>query len=340
MEISRSYTRLSAQLDWLLGQRGVTEAAIATAVGEVLRGAPAGPLFPRGSLENVILRLAWVWGFRAPWLDPLFLAMAPLELEAVRAGETTLAKALALVVEVEQRAVPDRPLREQVRALLGDEAEAIETLWSADGSVLAPALAGLAARRQTPEAAVLIDQVAAEVARLVAARSGPGVPEDELRRAMLGERAAQQAVARAGLTQAQFTAAVEALRGTMSPAERFISEAAEACGNFDYGVETGVITAALLGQYVAHVFSAIVNREAIPELGPPHLKGPLQWLCDLYVDACNADPTAAAYCERQAARIGAGEGTTAELAAELARRWLAARGADAALAEVAARRRG
>lgn len=339
MEISRSYERLSAQIDWLLGQRGITERAVAEAIRGALAGQPAGPLFPRGSHENVVLRLACAWGLRAPWLDPRFLVMTPLELQAVSDGQTTLVKAFALVAELERRELPGTSLRERVRALVGDEAKSIETWWSADRAVLAPALAGFRERMQTPGASALLDEVSADVARLVAERAAPRDFKDDLRRAMLGERAAADAVVRAGLSQEQVTAAMEALRAAMSPADRFISMAVEACGNFDYGVETRVITAQLLGQYLQHLFLAIENRQPIPELGPPHLMGPLKWLCDLFVDACNADPTARAYCEQQAAQIGAGEATTAELAAALARRWIAAKGIDAVLAQVEALRR-
>lgn len=311
---------MAAQLEWLLGQRGVTEPAIAEGVRAAITGQPIGAAFPRGSHENIILRLACVWAIRAPWLSPRFLVMTPLELQAVADGQTTLAKALALVAEVEQRAIPPSPLSTRVRALVQADALDIEALWSAEGASLTPLLRELHERLRSPEGLALLDAVSAELATVVAETSSPPPFEVALRSAMLGDRAAMQTVIDTGLTDDQLAAAISRVRATLSAEEQFLAKAVQAGGAFDAGVVQGALTASLLGQYLQHVFSALVRREPVPQLGPTHLVEPLQWLCDLFVDAFNADPAVAARCEAHALAIGRGEATTAQLTAELAGR--------------------
>lgn len=360
-DILRSYARLAGQIDWLLNQRGVTEAGVAEAIRTAITGEPLGDTFPAGSSQaNTVVRLACVWGLRAPWLEPTFLAVTPVELSAVGEGRAALRDAFGLVQELERRAVPDSPLRDRVRALLTDAVPAIASLWSADGAALLPPLRAARARLQTPDGLALLDEVSDALAsrvlarasataegaglalpdavmrgRLLDALAAAGMSEEaftaQLRLAVLGDPAAESQLAGSGLPLDVLSAASEALLASLPPAERFVGTAAWACGNFDHGVKTGVISADLLGQFLLHLFSAIADRQAIPTLGPEHLLGPQKWLCDLFVDAGNADPSTFRYVDEQCARIRRAEGTTAELAAGLAQRLIAAVGADEAL---------
>ena len=361
-DILRSYSRLSGQIDWLLNQRGVTEAGVADAIRAAILGEPLGARFHAGSSQaSTVVRLACVWGLRAPLLEPTFLAMTPGELSAVSEGRTELRDAFAFVQDLERRAPSASPLLDRMRALFADEVPAITSLWSADGAALLPHLLAARARLQTPEGQALLDEAADALAlartsataagadlappdaamrgRLLDALAAAGITEEaftaRLRMAVLGDPAAASQLAASGLSLDVLSAASEALLASLPPAERFVGTAARECGNFDHGVHTGVISAELLGEFLLQLFSAIADRQPIPTLGPDHLLGPQKWLCDLFVDVGNADPSTFTYVAEQCARIRRAEGSTAELAANLAQRLIAAVGVDEALGRFA-----
>lgn len=325
MDVARSYSRMSAQLTWLLEQSGFTERNVAEAIQAVIVGDPVALRFPASSHENVVVRLACVWAIRAPWLAPRQLAMTPLELQAVAEGQRTLAAGLARLAELERRPSPETPLATSVRALVQGQLLDIETLWSAEGASLRPLLRQLRERLQSPEGAALLDTAADELVSAVE-EEAQAAPLEALRAALLGDRAASKLVQEAGLTGEALAEAIARTQASFTEEERFVSNAVQAGDAFDAGVVQGVITTQLLSRYLNDVMIALMARQPIPQLGPDHLIDPLQWFCTLFVDAANADPNVYARCDEYLRAIEKGEATTAELTAEMARRLLVAKG--------------
>lgn len=176
-EIARTYDRLAAQITWLLGERGVDDAGIARAVLCEMRGEPVAAPFTTAGHRNVLGRLALLWLWRGPVLASVLVVSGPARLEQIAAGEGTIADALAPLRALEIEAEQDDPLLARLRAILGDEPDAITDLWSLDGWALAKRLEGIRQRLSSPEAGEVLDAIATsvadKVAESVAMESGP-----------------------------------------------------------------------------------------------------------------------------------------------------------------------
>ena len=164
--IDRCYTRILGQLDWLRGQSGVTEPALARAVAAVLRNTPVEEAFPEGSHLNVVMRLAVLWGLRGPWLTTEFLLSGVIRLEQVAAGQSAMSDGVnaLLVLERERADHKPTPLHERLRSLLGADAENVEDLWSQEAYALRPIIAAWQERMRSPEAGKILDEASDAVA--------------------------------------------------------------------------------------------------------------------------------------------------------------------------------
>jgi tetratricopeptide (TPR) repeat protein len=181
--IARTYERLGGQIEWLTLQPGLDEEAVAQAVTAALRGQPLDRRFASGGQQNVILRLATLWALRGPFLSGTFLVTGPARLDGVAAGTGTLAEAVRTLAAWETRGAPSLPadLQARLRALLGPEAAAIESLWSEEAWTLAPRLVAWRERLASPAGCALLDEVSAAVAQAAAAPvRGPLATVDEL----------------------------------------------------------------------------------------------------------------------------------------------------------------
>lgn len=180
--IERSYARLLAQLDWLSTQPGVDAQATARAVAAALRGTPIEEPFPEGSRQNVLWRLAFLWGLRGPWLAMEFLVSGPARLEQVAEGTATLRAGVEALLELERARVHHRPspLHERLRELVGPEAERIDALWSLEAWTLRPILDAWQLRVRSEEGGRVLDDISDAVAAGVS-EAASGVAAEVLR---------------------------------------------------------------------------------------------------------------------------------------------------------------
>ena len=165
-DISRTYDRLGAQIEWLSSQSGFEESVIAKAVLDALSGSPIASVFGNHSHGNVIWRLAVLWGMRAPFLLGSFFVSGPLHLRNVVDGKTTLALAMATLrkSEAARREDLSPALRSKVLSLVGPEVVDISTLWSEEGPALSPRLQAFRVRKSSDEGKSTLDEVVGEVA--------------------------------------------------------------------------------------------------------------------------------------------------------------------------------
>lgn len=176
-DIARTYDRLAAQITWLLGERGVDDAAVARAVLCTMRGEAVAEPFTTAGHRNVLGRLALLWLWRGPVVASLLVVSGPARLEQIAAGEGTIADAVAPLRALELGPAQEDGLLPRLRAILGDEEEAITDLWSLDGWALESRLKEMRQRLSSAEAREVLeaiaDDVAGKVAEKVVEQSGP-----------------------------------------------------------------------------------------------------------------------------------------------------------------------
>jgi len=171
-----------------------------------------------------------------------------------------------------------------------------------------------------PESASAIEALLASLER-----AGLAVPafEAQLREVMLAGELHLLTWMAAGLPPEQLEAAAQALLGALTPREQFLAQAVQAGTILDSLVRGGALTSAQLSQFLQMLFTAIVHRQPLPLLGGPEntqLAGAQQWLCDLFVDAVNADEGVLALVPMHVDLIAADQRTVAQLCGFLAER--------------------
>jgi hypothetical protein len=112
--------------------------------------------------------------------------------------------------------------------------------------------------------------------------------------------------------------AAQWLGATFSEAERFQATAVQAGTIFDGLVSRGAMSPAELAAYFQQVMGALVRREPIAPLQDAAANDALQWLCDLVVDAANADPAVLVFAPLRVNLVASGESTAAAFFAYLA----------------------
>ena len=168
-DIARTYDRVSAQVTWLLGERGVDDAAVAKAILSVIRGEPVGlAALTATNRRNVVGRLSLLCLWRGPFLAKTFLASGPIRLERVAAGEGTIGGLLGELRTMEGAPREDDALLTRLRALLGEPDDLVENLWSLEDPSLQATVDAVRARLASDEGRAIVDLVASEVARQVA----------------------------------------------------------------------------------------------------------------------------------------------------------------------------
>jgi len=162
-EIGRTYDRVGAQITWLLGERGVDDAGIATNVIRAMRGEPVAEPFTISNRRNVIGRLALLWLWRGPFLAKEILVAGPLLLERLAAGEGTMSEAMGTLHALEREPTEVDPLLARLRAVLVDDADAIADVWCLEERGLQERIDAIRARLSTPEGREVLEGVLTEM---------------------------------------------------------------------------------------------------------------------------------------------------------------------------------
>ena len=173
-DIERSYVRIRAQVDWLLAQASVDEPTVARAVAAALQGTPILGI-AEGPRQNVIWRLAFLWGLRGPWLTAELLMSGPLRLEHVMSGEARLVDTLDALVAHERASGKRKPgpLQQRLREFLGEDARGVDSLWSMEAPALQPLISSWRDRVRSDAGAAILEEVGDAVANGLVEAASP-----------------------------------------------------------------------------------------------------------------------------------------------------------------------
>lgn len=116
-----AHERIALSLDCLQRDTGVSDAEVAIAVRAIAQAKPPSFSGAEPAHLDALYRLAWLLFIRAPALRPAYLALAPMTLELVVAGERRLAdlledlRALEATLEAEAEVDPESGLHRLAR---------------------------------------------------------------------------------------------------------------------------------------------------------------------------------------------------------------------------------